>query len=117
VNAIRKLTHEIVESGVRNAKFAIVLGQDVCRTEVSVINTLSVKVADSRSDLHDLIQFVGIRVPLVMVDDVSVPVVGNFERWRGTVVRLYGYKRTEVFVRQRQPDRKFVSEQLTTRMP
>lgn len=44
-----------------------------------MVKTLFMKVAESRSDLGDLNQFIGVGVVLVIVKNVSFSVVRGFE--------------------------------------
>lgn len=79
VLAVRELIHKNVESGVRNANPATFLDQNICRAYIPVVNIVFMQIADSRSDLRDLIQLVGTGAATVMDHNVTPFIVRDYE--------------------------------------
>jgi hypothetical protein len=53
-------------------------------------NNLSMKVADSCSNLRDLLRFVDFRVAPVVVHNISLWIVGNFDCGERSVIHADG---------------------------
>jgi hypothetical protein len=81
------------------------------------VKTLFVKVAQSGSDLRALMQFGGAGGAEVIIKNVSIPIIRNFNYRQGTVVRVDASQWNDVFVGQDRPNGpQLVLKHLFTRM-